>query len=58
MQAIVEAIFIAPKGGADMRPLSEVVAVPGGLEGDRYSLGRGYWSGDDGAGPLPHLHGL
>jgi len=47
MKAVVEAIFIAPEGGADMHPLSEVVAVPGGLKGDRYALGSGYWSGGD-----------
>jgi len=47
MQAFVEAIFITPEAGADMRPVSEVVAVHGGLEGDRYCLGHGYWSGGD-----------
>jgi len=43
----IEAIFITPEGGAAMRSVSEVEAAPGGLKGDRYFQGNGYWSGTD-----------
>ena len=45
MAGRVEAIYIAPEGGAPMRVLERVNVVPGaGLEGDRYLLGTGYYS--------------
>ena len=45
MAGRVEAIYIAPEGGAPMRALEGANAVPGaGLEGDRYLLGTGYYS--------------
>jgi MOSC domain-containing protein YiiM len=48
MQGIVEAIYIAAKGGTAMRRVEEVEAVVGGgLRGDRYLEGTGYWSGTD-----------
>lgn len=47
---IVEAIRIAAAKGAPMRELERVKASPGGLEGDRYSLGTGEWSDHPGEG--------
>ena len=48
MQGVVEAIYITERGSAPMRRVPEVVAVEdGGLEGDRYHLGTGYWTGYD-----------
>jgi MOSC domain-containing protein YiiM len=45
---IVEAIFIAPEAGRPMQRLGEAVAREGfGLDGDRYALRKGYWSGSD-----------
>lgn len=43
----VEAVFIAGEGSAPMQRVDEVRAVPGGLEGDRYLLRTGYWTGVD-----------
>jgi MOSC domain-containing protein YiiM len=44
----VEAIFVAPAGGAPMAAVAEVRAVAGrGLEGDRYMTRRGYWTDVD-----------
>jgi MOSC domain-containing protein len=41
----LEAIYIAPRGGAPMQPLTEVQALPGsGLAGDRYQAGIGFYS--------------
>jgi MOSC domain-containing protein YiiM len=43
--AHVEALHIAPEGGADMQPVDEVEAVAGkGLRGDRYFEGTGTYS--------------
>lgn len=47
MSAVVEKIFVTPEGGAAMREADSVEAVPGGLAGDRYNQGVGYWSGAD-----------
>ncbi len=47
MAGRVEGIFLAEVGGAPMRSVSEVEAVPGvGLVGDRYSKGVGTYSGN------------
>jgi MOSC domain-containing protein YiiM len=41
----VEAIHVAPTGGAPMQSMSEVEAVAGvGLAGDRYAAGLGFYS--------------
>ena len=45
MKGVVEGIYIAPKGSAAMERVEEVRAVEnGGLEGDRYKEGIGYWT--------------
>jgi MOSC domain-containing protein YiiM len=48
--ACVDAIYITPERGRDLRAVGEIMAVAGaGLEGDRYQLGRGSfsrWPGD------------
>lgn len=45
-QGRVVSIHLAPVAGAPMVTVPEVRAVPGrGLEGDRYFLGRGHYSG-------------
>jgi MOSC domain-containing protein YiiM len=47
MSGVVAGLYIAPDKGAPMRALAEVRAVPGrGLEGDRYFLGAGTFTGD------------
>ena len=45
MKGVVEGIYIAPKGSAAMERVEEVRAMEnGGLEGDRYKEGIGYWT--------------
>ena len=45
MKAVVEEIYIAPKGSAAMKRVDEVRAIEnGGLKGDRYKEGTGYWT--------------
>jgi len=45
MEGVVEAVFIAPRGGAQMKKVAEVEAVAAsGLRGDRYMTHAGYWS--------------
>jgi MOSC domain-containing protein YiiM len=44
MTARVVDLFTAPEGGAPMERHEAVRAVRGGLEGDRYETGRGYYS--------------
>ena len=44
MDAHVEALFLAPEGSAPMEPRDAVEAVPGGLRGDRYYRGTGYYA--------------
>lgn len=46
-QPVLEAIFLAPAAG---RPMAEGTAVrveAGGLAGDRYAVGEGFWHGPD-----------
>jgi MOSC domain-containing protein YiiM len=46
-RGVVEAIHIAPAGGAAMMPVARIRAIAGvGLEGDRYATGAGHYSGD------------
>lgn len=40
----VEAVFVAPEDAAPMERLEAVEAVEGGLAGDRYLTGKGYYS--------------
>jgi hypothetical protein len=42
--ARIEAVFVAEADGEPMRRLESVEAVAGGLRGDRYLTGRGYYS--------------
>src|SRR5438132_1555878 len=45
---VVEAIFVAERGGEPMQAVERIEAVAGsGLAGDRYPTTRGYWSGTD-----------
>ncbi|MGM0591835.1 MAG: MOSC domain-containing protein [Halobacteriota archaeon] len=43
----VEAIFTTPVGSEPMERVDTVEAVDGGLDGDRYQTGTGYYSPDD-----------
>lgn len=47
MDGTVEQLFIAPEDSAPMEPHESVEAVSGGLEGDRYRKGTGYYSPHD-----------
>ena len=48
MEGVVEEIYITERGSAPMQRVAEVKAIEGGgLEGDRYHLGTGYWTGYD-----------
>ena len=45
MPGTVENIYVAPEGNVDMRRVPEVKAlVGGGIEGDRYCKGTGFWT--------------
>lgn len=44
MNGIVEEIYITGKGSSAMERVGEVRAAAGGLEGDRYKEGTGYWT--------------
>lgn len=44
MDGTVEQLFIAREDSAPMESLESVEAVEGGLEGDRYRTGKGYYS--------------
>ena len=47
-EGIIEAIFIAQRGGREMERVLEVEALANlGLKGDRYCLRTGYWTGTD-----------
>lgn len=39
----VTSLFISPEQGASMQKVSQVHAVEGGLDGDRYQKGEGFW---------------
>ena len=41
---LVEEIYITSEGSAAMKRVEEVRAVAGGLAGDRYKEGTGYWT--------------
>ena len=41
---LVEEIYITNEGSAAMKRVEEVRAVAGGLAGDRYKEGTGYWT--------------
>ncbi len=43
--AVVDQIFIASGAGLPMQPLQSVVVTDTGLEGDRYSIRKGFYSG-------------
>lgn len=44
----VENIYITSVGGSAMQPVEQVLAVQGeGLQGDRYMMRTGYWTGVD-----------
>jgi hypothetical protein len=44
---VVEHIHIAPEAAAAVRSVMEIRAIAGvGLESDRYTVGKGYWSPD------------
>lgn len=48
MQAKIEKIYVAPKGGVAMTRVNQVEALAGcGLEGDRYCGRTGFWTGVD-----------
>lgn len=40
----VDSVWISPEAAAPMEAVSSVRAVPGGLEGDRYLTGEGYYA--------------
>jgi MOSC domain-containing protein YiiM len=45
MAGLVQGIFFAPEGGAQMKGVRAATALEGcGLEGDRYCAGTGHWS--------------
>lgn len=51
MEGVVEEIYITERGSAPMQRVPEVRAIEGGgLEGDRYHTGTGYWVGYDQCG--------
>ena len=44
MAGVVEEIYVTTRGSEPMKRVEEVRAAPGGLEGDRYREGTGYWT--------------
>ncbi len=44
MAGMVEEIYVTGRGSEPMRRVEEVRAAFGGLEGDRYREGTGYWT--------------
>lgn len=44
MAGLVEEIYTTGKGSSPMERVEEILAVAGGLEGDRYKEGTGYWT--------------
>lgn len=47
MRGVVEEIYVTGEGGAAMERVGEARLVGGGIEGDRYREGTGYWTGLD-----------
>ncbi|WP_299270554.1 MOSC domain-containing protein [Halorientalis sp.] len=47
MTGTVEAVWVTETGSAPMESVDSVRAVRGGIEGDRYQRGTGYYSGFD-----------
>lgn len=47
MDATVEQLFTAPEGSAPMVDHERIDCVEGGIEGDRYRTGKGYYSPHD-----------
>ena len=44
MKGVVEEIYTTGKGSSPMERVEEILAVAGGIEGDRYKEGIGYWT--------------
>ncbi len=44
MKGVVEEIYVTGRGSEPMERVEEVSATAGGLEGDRYKEGAGYWT--------------
>ncbi len=44
MKGVVEEIYVTGKGSSPMEHVGEIRAVVGGIEGDRYKEGTGYWT--------------
>ncbi len=44
MAGMVDEIYVTGRGSEPMRRVEEVRAASGGLEGDRYREGTGYWT--------------
>lgn len=47
IKGVVESIYLTGKGGAKMERVEEARIVEGGIVGDRYREGTGYWTGLD-----------
>ena len=45
--ALLEAIYVAPEAGSPMERRSGTEVGAGGLAGDRYAAGQGYWRATD-----------
>lgn len=43
MAGVVEEIFVTGRGSEPMERVGEISAVDGGIEGDRYREGTGFW---------------
>jgi hypothetical protein len=44
LKGVVEEIYVTGKGSSPMEHVGEIRAVVGGIEGDRYKEGTGYWT--------------
>ena len=44
MKGVVEEIYVTGRGSEPMERVEEVRAAAGGLDGDRYKEGTGYWT--------------
>lgn len=47
MKGMVEGIYVTGRGGGTMERVGEARVVRGGIVGDRYREGNGYWTGLD-----------